>query len=56
MLNIIDDYGMSGAIEYIYKNGCNWFILHYIKEVDAIKNCPAGYSVQRYTTTKQIRW
>lgn len=53
-LSLNDDFGLSGAVAYIYTKGSNWFILHYRTEQKAIANCPEGYSVNEYRTTTQI--
>lgn len=53
-INKNDDFGLSGAIPYIYTSGCSWFILHWKSEQKAIANCPNGYSCNLYRTTKQI--
>lgn len=54
-----DDFGLRGAIPYIYtkkdNNKFNWFIMHWKTEQRAKDNCPQGYTVNRYTTTQQMR-
>jgi hypothetical protein len=55
--NIGDDYGLRGAMPFIYRKNKSWFILHLISDDDArqiLSRLSAGWSVARYTSTTQI--
>ena len=48
-----DDFGLRGAIPYIYIQGRYWFIAHWKTEEKAKNNCPEGYSCNKSTTVAQ---
>ncbi|MCI6652710.1 MAG: hypothetical protein MSH11_04715 [Ruminococcus sp.] len=46
---------MKKESAYIFTKGSKWFIDYYSSLEEAEKNAPdGGYSVNKYTTTKQI--